>query len=517
LNEIGTVPVLSFDICRFLRRIWDIDSKARILCSDLDTVIIFHPPSSPTSSDVVYERSKLQGDLVRLRIIIASYLYVALPKDMFTHCQAARDPFDLKPEGPPIDPCTPMQTDEQAFSTHHRHSDFDFRTLTLDRDRALQFFRWKEHIAKNISPIFVSPGDVVYGVTGGYARSYPVLSSCYPVENVPFETVEHIQSIQRSCPMGHMLKPFLSSETFTLRLLDDITPTAGGGLCRTYKCRIHSIGDEMQGASPLLCLKMFDDRFFPMETPGKELIEAGVQWWWTRYRTAEYHVRNEDAAYKKLEFIQGSLIPYFYGSHSVSCSDPKHIVVLNTSTVRSIGWTPIIWYSDGICPGTVTKHWHCKGPFNGTTRTAGTLSMPVYDILHICQMSHFQVRSTRHAISALQCADVSQHDWHSGQIMCMVIRQNNDDPDAPQPQSVHCVLVDFSATTQSIEEEHHMNDDFGSCLAVLMETDLGLNPEIAWRNFGEREYWDLNMLSAIVGGERRFSVAAEPYEFVYRE
>jgi hypothetical protein len=57
-------------------------------------------------------------------------------------------------------------------------------------------------------------------------------------------------------------------------------------------------------------MKLFDDRFFPMETPDKEMIEAGFQCWWTQYRTAEHHVHNKDAAYKKLKFIQGSLIPW---------------------------------------------------------------------------------------------------------------------------------------------------------------------------------------------------------------
>ena len=55
-----------------------------------------------------------------------------------------------------------------------------------------------------------------------------------------------------------------------------------------------------------------------METPNDGPIKAGVQLWWTRYRTTEHHVRNDDAAYKKLQFVQGTLIPWFYGSHLVS-------------------------------------------------------------------------------------------------------------------------------------------------------------------------------------------------------
>jgi hypothetical protein len=94
--------------------------------------------------------------------------------------------------------------------------------------------------------------------------------------------------------MGPLLDSLLCSEKFTLRLLEDLTPSKGGGECRTYKCDISSIGDQMEDASPMLCLKLFYDRFLRMETPSEELIE-GVRHWWTWYRTAEHLVRNENA------------------------------------------------------------------------------------------------------------------------------------------------------------------------------------------------------------------------------
>jgi hypothetical protein len=116
------------------------------------TLVIFHPPSPQTSGDVVYERSTIRGDLVRLRIIIAAYLYdAALPVRKYIYQQLHCDGFDIIPEGPPIDPSTPMQTDEEVFASHHRHSDFDFFALARDPDRGLQFFRWKENIEKNVS------------------------------------------------------------------------------------------------------------------------------------------------------------------------------------------------------------------------------------------------------------------------------------------------------------------------------------------------------------------------------
>lgn len=219
-------------------------------------------------------------DPVRLRIIIAAYLHIALPRDMYIHHPLANNGYDLVPEGPPIDPCTPMQTDEEVFASHRRHSDFDSHTITRDPARGLQFFRWKENIKKNFSHIFASPGDVLVGLTNGFIRRNQVLSPYHPVEKLPLETMDHIRSVRRPCPMRHLLDSLLSSDTFTLRLLDDMTPSKDGRLCRTYKCDIRSIGGETEDASPVLCLKLFDDRFIPMDTPSDALIEEGVHMWW---------------------------------------------------------------------------------------------------------------------------------------------------------------------------------------------------------------------------------------------
>jgi|SRR5882762_39123 len=130
-----------------------------------------------------------------------------------------------------------MQTDEEIFRFH---------TLALDRDRGLQFFRWKENIKKKISPIFASPGEILHGITRDFTQYNQELLPSYPVENVSSETADHIHSVQRLCSMPDS---FVSSETFSLRLLENITPITGRGLFRTYKYHIHSIGVGMKDVS----------------------------------------------------------------------------------------------------------------------------------------------------------------------------------------------------------------------------------------------------------------------------
>jgi len=319
---------------------------------------------------------------------------------------------------------------------------------------------------------------VLHGTTNAFARRYTEITPYYPVESLPTETKEHICSIRRPCPMSSILEAFRCSNTFSLKLLEELTPASCERLCRIYKCRIVSIDGRVEKASPVLCLKLFDDRFFPMEPPSEELMEESLQWWWTQYLTAEGHVASEDAAYKRLYFLQGSLIPWFYGSHSLTLPNNHELFGILMEFVPAQALSTGI--ADTLSPGSQIQ----------------------------------LIQSIRHAVRALQCADVSQHDWHTGQIMCNTsVERHSDEPLAP---SAHCVLIDFSSTTQSVEEEIHRTDDFGDILRILLEPSTQLDAELVWKHFSTRESWDLISSSVLVNNQQRFAQATDPFEFVYK-
>jgi hypothetical protein len=327
LSNLEDPPGISFEHSELLRHAWNINSKSRVILSDFSSLFIFHPP---VTREVMYERVSEINDPSLLRIAIAAYLYDSLPEelsDMYIFLPSRRDFFDIVlPQGVSIRPNTPIQSDEEVFATHCRHSDFDFYSLTQDRERALQFFRWKTYIKKNLSPRIASSGDVLLGVTMGFVLRHHEFVPFFPPDDLPLETADHIRSVQRPCPLKHIIDAFMSSDEFSLELLQELTPARDEDISRTYTCRIVSINNRPAGdALPILCVKLFDDRFHHMEPPGDNLRERTLCWWWTLYITAEDHVRREHAAYKKLEFMQGSLIPRFYGSHSVS----KFIFTLN--------------------------------------------------------------------------------------------------------------------------------------------------------------------------------------------
>ena len=105
-------------------------------------------------------------------------------------------------------------------------------------------------------------------------RSWGSVERCY----------QWIESGRRPSVM-EIWDDFNSSGSFDLELLDELTHTQNSGLCKTFTCRITSI-DERSTAdlSPILCVKLYDDRFYPMDQPSEDLGDC--RWWWThKFRT----------------------------------------------------------------------------------------------------------------------------------------------------------------------------------------------------------------------------------------
>ena len=78
-------------------------------------------------------------------------------------------------------------------------------------------------------------------------------------------------------------------------------------------------------------------------------------------------------------------------------------------------------------------------------------------------------------------------------------------------------MLDFAAATFSTNElDNHRIDDYGEVLLILTDADIGLDGEVVWTNFAERESWDTRSKTVRVnGGTPRLVRAADPFEFVY--
>lgn len=223
------------------------------------------------------------------------------------------DVDEMEGIGPLLPPTSvPILPDSVIFAQYCRHSDFDYPLLYRSKSRWDQFRRWKDHMLTDVKPHSARTGDVLLGMTNRFAQLNPLLQPYYPAVLPPKSTMQTFEKNQRPDPLDQFSLQLSRSSSFTIRILRELTESHDPEKtrpCRTYVCQLLSTDNgPLPHCTPLLCLKLFDDRFLQLDYYSR-------QWY-----TAEDLVRREIAVYTKLDFMQGSLIPYFYGAHLVSRS-----------------------------------------------------------------------------------------------------------------------------------------------------------------------------------------------------
>jgi hypothetical protein len=110
---------------------------ARIIFTDLKTVIIIHLEPEGSKQVRVIELVPLKDDLRAFRILVTTYLLESMPPCVYLSPPleaTGKYPFWLPPRRYDGDD---RLTDEQVFLTKRRYSDFDIMKLIEDRKAAL--------------------------------------------------------------------------------------------------------------------------------------------------------------------------------------------------------------------------------------------------------------------------------------------------------------------------------------------------------------------------------------------
>lgn len=299
---------------------WKINPKAKILLTDLQSLFVIHPQDE--DNDVLkYESRQVNQRLDVLRVSVAAYLYDSLPEYMYLRIPC--DPDHLKeviPSGTPNNPSLPFIPDDAVFCTSYRNSDFDYYSLTTNKDRALQFFRWRSYIKETVKLKHVPTGVSIVGETNGFQKMHCAYNPVYPAEDLPEDTMRYIESRKRPALHPEVATVLNVSNSFRIVLLEDFSHTSTKEapelkICSTYKCRITEIDGHPVEIPHELVVKLFDDRFYPMDEPMES--PPSVAWWFLSFTTAEDNIRREMSAYEKMKLAQGSVIPHFYGAHKV--------------------------------------------------------------------------------------------------------------------------------------------------------------------------------------------------------
>ena len=305
-------------------------SASKAIFTDLKTVLIIHPQTDG-ANEIQVEVVPLNNDLRAFRIVAAAYLLEAMPQAIYLNPP-------IEPTGkilfwlpPPNYDYKPL-TDEEVFRTKHRHSDFNILKLLEDREGALQFFRWRLHVEKHISPKITSAGDILECTTNEFdQRCHPPRGICS--KPIPPPTLQHMENVLRPNPVSSVLRSTLKdSKRFTIKLgkalgdsnLEQVT------IARAHLCLIETIDGHPIQNCPELVMKIFDDRFMKVPNPYNKdgVLEDNENFsadhWFQAILTAEWHVRGELTAFEKMEMAQGSLIPYFYGAHKAGLLSNGH-------------------------------------------------------------------------------------------------------------------------------------------------------------------------------------------------
>jgi len=192
-------------------------------------------------------------------------------------------------------------------------------TLVQDRTRALQFFRWHEHVSKKFPKLVAHPNDTLAAKTNEIGQFVPDIRPIYPFDasEISSDAAAHLKATQRESLLvtAGVAESFKRSKFFTLEILDVVSEGSERGICTVYRCQITNAPVSI---SPL-CLKLFDDRFQPLQIPDEddELDDELLHRWFDPVVHAETNALSEAFAYNKLLPAQGSVIPWFYGIHQV--------------------------------------------------------------------------------------------------------------------------------------------------------------------------------------------------------
>ncbi|KAF8874525.1 hypothetical protein CPB84DRAFT_1853586 [Gymnopilus junonius] len=427
-------------------------SVPSIIVSNFKDLAVFSPPSW-NRLEPVFERVSTTQPPLALRVISTAYLLEALPVGIYIDLPSPDLEFDedlILPQGPPQDPNQPLLADDQVFVTCCRHSDFDLATLVRDRARALQFFRWHKHVQQRYSRPVAHPNDRLTGVTNEVGQIFVDVRPIYPFDasEIPAETAAHLKAVQRESSLmtAGIEESFKQSQKFTLKIQSVLAEGTERSICTVYRCQITSIDDNVV-SSPSLCLKLFDDRFQQLENPNED-NDLDVARWFDRVVIAEMYALNEAFAYDKLRPAQGSVIPWFYGAHQFTLPDGTVLYGLLIEYIE--GWELASDFTRELSPGRQIK----------------------------------LIQSCRHAVRVLDVGDVSQRDWHDGQILLYT---------NPTTKLDHAVLIDFASTTQTWqpEELNYISNYFGLFQVLRGVTgDPGFDRELVMKHYGEPDDWD---------------------------
>lgn len=331
-----------------------------VLVSDIQTAIILKRPDSVETRElrchILYdtsgtcpEYSRVSRDLgPSLRFALATLLNNTVGLNYIDPNEDNRP--DAAFYGALNDPQLPLLTDDEVFVQCKSIADFDRYTLTRDWPRLQQFFRWKKKMSDNPAVRPVEEGNAVTAETDGFSKRTTFIPNPHPLIPLPADTQDYLKTTHRPETTEGLSQIIAASKTFELRITrvlkyfnkygdqgssgtseegshgssgdeSDSNLEEDANIASVCECRLIIIdGQPAPPDLPKLCVKILDDRLIRLaDLPDHPDTRATVfSGFLALAKTSEEFVRPEDAAYRRLQHAQASVIPRYYGCHLVS-------------------------------------------------------------------------------------------------------------------------------------------------------------------------------------------------------
>lgn len=231
-----------------------------------------------------------------------------------------------------------------AMPSPKRFRDFDYFVLQRDKNLWRRFCEWKSKISGTSEVL--QAGMTLTVECGGFSRYHPIIRSPYPNQPVPQDTLDIVKRAKRN--RNAHIDDLIIKENVELPF--NITRAIRAG----PEMFSQVFFGTLDGCE--LCLKLFDERFFPTprlnefhvredmygnEDINEDYVEGSdedpgddpaFRLWSLNF--ADDMMRREEGVYlDRLEYLQGSLIPHCYGFHYV-CVSPFIISCTDTIQIK---------------------------------------------------------------------------------------------------------------------------------------------------------------------------------------
>lgn len=205
-----------------------------------------------------------------------------------------------------------------------RYSDFDVYTMQRHWPDIFSFLSWKREAQRTTLSRQLNVGDLFDIDVDALSKREQLLRFTLPLEKPPMETLDLLMKHprSRSSEVDGMLA--LARICGTLRLrITEVVKSKDNAYSRVFFGSLEwtlSTPDTPVQCQTQVCLKLFDESLFPV--PNEE--ECAMHWdaepqgRFVGMSSAVDMMQQELAVYERLQYLQGTLLPYTYGFHEVS-------------------------------------------------------------------------------------------------------------------------------------------------------------------------------------------------------